>query len=54
MLWGQMFWFPTTKRLSSQNIGATAEEILVLMAIAKEKVQNRYGIFLENEIQLLF
>ncbi len=32
--------------------GSTAENILVLTAIAKEKVQNHYGIFLEKEIHL--
>ncbi|MBI2507255.1 MAG: UDP-N-acetylmuramate dehydrogenase [Candidatus Niyogibacteria bacterium] len=33
--------------------GATAEDVLTLITIAKEKVQNHYGVFLETEIQLL-
>ena len=36
------------------NIGeASAEDVMVLVALAKEKIQNHYGIFLEREIHLL-
>ena len=34
--------------------GAVAEDVLTLAAMAKEKVQDHYGIFLEPEIQLIF
>lgn len=33
--------------------GASAEDVLTLISLAKEKVQNRYGTFLEEEIQRL-
>ncbi|MEK7566770.1 MAG: UDP-N-acetylmuramate dehydrogenase [Patescibacteria group bacterium] len=32
---------------------ASAEDVLTLIAVAKEKTQNHYGIYLEKEIQLL-
>lgn len=33
--------------------GASADDVLVLTAMVKEKIQNHYGIFLEREIHLL-
>jgi len=33
--------------------GATSEDVLMLVGLAKERVQNHYGIYLEKEIHLL-
>ena len=34
--------------------GAVAEDVLTLAAMVKEKIQNHYGVYLEEEIQKLF